>query len=249
MRSLCWAVFAVGMSAGAAMAADAPSCDSARQCDAMGGKAYRAKDYARAAALYEQQVGWVEQASVDCQVRQEDHPGRTCPDVGADAYNNAALAWLRAGQPLKARAWLARAPASPSTTHNKGLVDAALASFKAPASPVGEYWQYAGFGSWSTVSVTPNGRQFDVQFSGLHFSANGMKYGPNMGDLSDTVTITGGHGVMHGDKDSPSCKVDMKFTGLGLDLASDGECGFGAGVGAGGQFDRVSTPDAGAAKP
>jgi len=239
MRSLCWAVFAVGMSAGVAMAADAPSCDSARQCDAMGGKAYRAKDYVRAAALYEQQVGWTEQASLDCQGAQEDHPGSKCPDISADPYNNAALAWLRAGQPLKAKAWLALAPASPSTIHNKGLVDAALASFKAPASPVGEYWQYARFGSWNTVTVTANGKQFDVQFSGMHFSANGMKYGPNTGDLFDTVAIAKGHGVMHGGKDLPGCKVDMKFTELGLELDSDGDCGFGASVWAGGHFDRV----------
>lgn len=79
MRSFCWAVVALGMSAGLAMAADAPSCDSARQCDAMGGKAYRAKDYARAAALYEQQVGWVEQALRDCEAALEDTQSAKAP--------------------------------------------------------------------------------------------------------------------------------------------------------------------------
>ena len=240
MKVYAWGLLALAAFVGSAVGADAPSCDSAKQCDALGGKAYRAKDYARAAALYEQQVGWVEQASRDCEAAQEDHPDRKCADVGADAYNNAALAWLRAGAPLKAKAWLSVTPAAPSTTHNKGLVDATLASFKAPSSPVGEYWQYAGFGSWSTVSVTPNGKQFDVQFSGLHFSANGMKYGPNMGDLSATVSIADRHGVMRGDKDSPTCKVDMKFSDFGLDMDADGDCGFGAGVGAMGHFDRVS---------
>lgn len=56
--------------------------------------------------------------------------------MGADAYNNAALAWLRAGEPLKAKAWLGVTSAALSTTHNKGLVDATLASFRASASPV-----------------------------------------------------------------------------------------------------------------
>ena len=67
-----------------------------------------------------------------------------------------------------------------------------------------------------------------------------MKYGPNMGDMSATVSIVDRHGVMRGDMHSPTRKVDMKFSDVGLDMDADGDSGFGAGVGAGGHFDRVS---------
>ena len=244
MKIFAWGLLALAALAGAATAADAPSCGSTTQCNALGGKAYRAKDYARAAALYEQQVGWAEQESSDCESEQEDHPKLMCTGVGAEAYNNAALAWLRAGEPLKAKAWLGLAPAAPSTTYNKGLTEAALASFKMPASPVGEYWQYAGFGLWNTVIVTPKGKKFEVKFSGFYFYRNGLRFGPNMGDISARVSIVDRHGVMRGNSDWPTCKMDMKFSDDGLDLDGGGdgtgECGFGAGVRADGHFDRVS---------
>lgn len=240
MKTLWAGVWLVCMFAGAAVAAEAPNCTSAKTCDAMGGKAYRAKDFAAAAALYEQQAGWVDQDSRDCEAAHDNSQHKACPDLRSDAFNNAALAWLRAGEPLKARAWLAMAPASPSTTHNKGLVAAALASSAKPTSPAGEYWEYAGFGTWNTITVSANGKQFDVQFSGMHYGGNGMKYGPNTGDLADTVTVKDHHAVMHGDGDSPTCKVDLKFTADGVDADQDGDCGFGAGVGAIGHFDRVT---------
>jgi hypothetical protein len=247
MRVGCVGAFALLAFAGVTLAADAPTCGSAKACAAAGMQAYRARDFTNAAALYEQQAGWVDQASMDCQAAQDDHPGQACPDARAEAYNNAAIAWLRAGAPLKARAWLGLAPPSPATTHNRGLVDAALASAGKPASPAGEYWKYAGYGTWNTLSIAASGKGFVLQFSGLHYGGRGMTYGPNMGDLTGAITIKGQHGVLQDDADLPGCKVSLAFTADGLDADQEGDCGFGAGVGVIGHYQRVGVDEAAAA--
>jgi hypothetical protein len=213
-------------------------CSAVTDCDRLGGQAYQAGHYAEAAAYYTHQVVFAEQDAMDCRNDQRYEPAASCKEASAVPFNNVAMATLHEGDPLVAKAWLEVAPGSPQTAHNRVLVNKALAGFRWPRSPAGEYWQYAGFDLWSTLTVTPSGDGFDVSFEGYSFSGGGIDSGPNSGRLSDHIKILNGVGVMH-DQDSSDCAVTATFSQDHVDLATQGDCPFGANVSAEGTYIRV----------
>jgi hypothetical protein len=234
-------LYALGLTlcvAGQAAADDPayPQCDSEAQCGTLGTAAYKKGDYARAKDYFEQQVGQYEQSGRECARAQQ-----TCRSIAAP-YNNMALTLLKSGKPLQAQAWLDVAPQDSITDHNKEMVKRSLKDWKWPDSPEGEYWQYSGYGSWSTVTVSRDKDQWSIHYDGLRFPGAGMTSGPNMGDFDTDMPLAAKKAVYSEDK---GCTVTITFLPDSVTLDEDsskGECdGFGYGVSANGTFQRVST--------
>ncbi|TCL04494.1 tetratricopeptide repeat protein [Sodalis ligni] len=198
-----------------------------------GTAAYRQGDMARAVEEFTAQAAWGEFCRLPAAAL-------------ATAYNNTALALFRSGEPLKANAWLSLAPDDPKSRVNLALLQPILARL-APAlaaTPMGNYWRYAGQGVWSVLSVVPaDGNAWKITFNGYYMPGMGMYYGPNMGSFSVVEPISDGKATYSQDAaDSGSaCQVNMTFSpgDVQLDTVS-GDCGFGMNVRADGKFLRVS---------
>ncbi len=207
-------------------------CEKISHYAQAGDAAYRQQNWSRAVDDYTAQAAWSE----FCRLPRASI---------AMAYNNIALALLRVGEPLKARAWIALVPEDNESVANLALLQPALAGLQPAlaASPRGEYWRYAGLGVWSSVSVQPEGERWRIAFSGYYMPAMGMYYGPNRGDFSAVETIVAGRAVYRqDDRDAEaSCRVELAFTPerVHLDTVA-GDCGFGMNVRASGDFIRVS---------
>ncbi|WP_213993150.1 tetratricopeptide repeat protein [Sodalis sp. dw_96] len=197
-----------------------------------GAAAYRQGDMARAVEEFSAQAAW----------------GEFCrlPAAALDtAYNNTALALIRSGEPLKANAWLSLAPHSAKSGVNLTLIQPVLDRLKPAlaATPMGNYWRYAGQGLWSVLSVMPEGNTWKITFNGYYMPGMGMYYGPNMGSFSVVQPISDGKAVYRqdaADGDS-ACQVNMTFNPREAQLDTvSGDCGFGMNVRADGKFLRVS---------
>jgi hypothetical protein len=233
-------VVAVSFQSAVADESAAPGCNSPAQCNTLGTAAYKKGDYRHAADLFNQQVALSEDRAHHCEL--DGTQGKNCA-APVEPYNNVALAWLRAGEPMKARAWLELAPAAPATEHNKVLVGRALSDWHWPAGPEGEYWSYAGYGTWNEIDVAKSGEQWRISFAGYWFPPAGLDAGPNMGDFDAVLPIKDGVAVYH-PEDGQGCVITMKFSADRVKVDQDGpdaSCGFGMNVDAGGEFARVST--------
>lgn len=194
----------------------------------LGKNAYQRGDYPRAADIFRDQAAWSEFCGLDSQAT-------------ATAYNNVALALIHAGELLKARAYLALAPQDSKSQHNLKLLQERLAKRTPPIGPGGVYWQYAGRGVWSEVEVKPQDGRWLIVYSGYYMPQMGLYYGPNMGEFTQTLPIEHGKAVyrQREPEDVMACDVAMQFGSDGLDMHTEGDCGFGFNVRAEGHFIRV----------
>lgn len=168
------------------------------------------------------------------------------PDQAATitAYNNVALSYIKQGEKLKALAWLSLAPNDKKSKFNYGL----LKNIPAPVGPdmVGTYWEYAGVGSWNVASVEKQGNDYLISLNLLYFGLMGMAYGPNIGDISQVVTMKDNEGLIKLTGEKGNCEISIKFIDkdngiLKIDTnPGRKECGFGHNVYAHGDFIRVS---------
>ncbi|HCT7986509.1 TPA: tetratricopeptide repeat protein [Serratia liquefaciens] len=194
----------------------------------LGKNAYQRGDYPRAADIFRDQAAWSEFCGLDSQAT-------------ATAYNNVALALIHAGELLKARAYLELAPQDSKSQHNLKLLQERLAKRTPPIGPGGVYWQYAGRGVWSEVEVKPQDGRWLIVYSGYYMPQMGLYYGPNMGEFTQTLPIEHGKAVyrQREPEDVMACDVAMQFGSDGLDMHTQGDCGFGFNVRAEGHFIRV----------
>lgn len=194
----------------------------------LGKNAYQRGDYPRAADIFRDQAAWSEFCGLDSQAT-------------ATAYNNVALALIHAGELLKARAYLALAPQDSKSRHNLKLLQERLAKRTPSIGPGGVYWQYAGRGVWSEVEVKPQDGRWLIVYSGYYMPQMGLYYGPNMGEFTQTLPIEHGKAVyrQREPEDVMACDVAMQFGSDGLDMHTEGDCGFGFNVRAEGHFVRV----------
>lgn len=135
----------------------------------LGHSAYQNGDYTKAAGIFRDQAAWSEFCGFS-------------ERATATAYNNVALALMRAGQLLKARAYLLLAPDDDKSRHNMALLEQRLAQQPPATGPAGVYWQYAGRGVWSEVTVVPRGDLWQIDYAGYYMPGMGLYYGPNMGN-------------------------------------------------------------------
>lgn len=207
------------------------ACEKISAYAEQGKKAYQAKKYDQARRHFTKQVGWSE----SCQLSE---------DKIATARKNVALTYIGEGEYLKAKAWLTLDPKNSKSINNLKQLDDKLDNLPVPASPEGEYWQYAGQGFWNTLVIAPKEDRYSVSFYGYAPGLMAMFNGPNIGEFSGYITISEGKAVYQqreSDLSYGNCDVHMAFATDSIMLATVGDCGFGARVMAEGKFDRVST--------
>lgn len=192
---------------------------------------YKAKNYAKARAAFEQQAAWSESCALD-------------DSAIATAYNNVALTWIREGEWRKARAWLMIRPNDSKSVYNLGLIKDKLAAMPLPASAAGEYWRYAGRASWNVLIVKelPKPSRYQVDFQGYYFGLMGLYAGPNMGEFSEAVTLANNNAVVAlREGDYIHCDISLAFSSEAIEAETDtpANCGFGMNVNADGRYLRV----------
>jgi hypothetical protein len=229
----------------AAMSSNDTHCYSRASCNKLGRDAYQRGDYLRAAEFFANQVDMTEELRQQCSgssasVRTGDLRSLCKGDFPPpEPYNNAALAWLKAGEPLKAKMWLTIAPGSSITNYNKRLVDQALRNFRWPSSPEGDYWSYAGYGVWNEVTVAKDGLGYAITFDGIWFPSNYSSDGvPNVGHFDGLANITSDSTLV---RDGDGCTIEAHFKADQVELKELGGCMFGENVQATGVYMRVST--------
>ncbi|WDV28631.1 tetratricopeptide repeat protein [Aeromonas caviae] len=201
-----------------------------------GNQSYKAGEYAKARDYFTEQVSLSEGCGYVY--------GKPDQTATITAYNNVALSYIKEGDKLKALAWLSLAPNDKKSKFNYGL----LKSMPAPVGPdmAGTYWQYAGFGSWNVASVEKQGNGYLISLNLLYFGLMGLAYGPNIGDISQVVTMKDDKGLIKLTGEEGNCEISIKFIDkdngmLKLDTNPERkECGFGHNVYAYGDFIRVS---------
>ncbi|MFJ2684586.1 type IV pilus biogenesis/stability protein PilW [Pseudomonas sp. NPDC087342] len=207
------------------------NCLKISEYSAEGGKYYKLKQYAKAREQYERQAGWSESCQLD-------------EDKVAMAYNNVALTYIHEGNYLKARAWLSILPNDKKSIFNLGKISGDIKNSleKLSSKPDGQYWQYAGAALWNSMTIKPQGSQFQVVFQGYYAGLMAMYNGPNIGEFSTVLAINNGkaHYAMTGD-DVGDCAYDfdIKKDLLTVKRTAGEWCGFGHNVGAEGSYNRV----------
>ncbi|MFE8729402.1 tetratricopeptide repeat protein [Aeromonas hydrophila] len=201
-----------------------------------GDESYKAGEYAKARDYFTEQVSLSEGCGYVY--------GKPDQTATITAYNNVALSYIKQVDKLKALAWLSLAPNDKKSKFNYGL----LKNMPASVGPdmVGTYWEYAGFGSWNVASVEKQDNDYLISLNLLYFGLMGMVYGPNIGDISQVVTMKDDEGLIKLTGEEGNCEISIKFIDkdngiLKIDTNPDRkECGFGHNVYAHGDFIRVS---------
>ncbi len=202
----------------------------------MGKKYYDQKQYAKAIEQFEYQAAWTQ----FCQLNAEDHK-TTLTDRDVDvANNNVGLSYAKLDKPLWARAWFLRTPDSKISQYN-------LKQLKLPKianQPTGMYVKSAGFGQWSTMTVSKTAKTYQIAFDGYYFGLGGLIYGPNMGSFETNMPLSANQAHFRYE----DCKIDLKFGqdqyGRKIEVQQNdpaSNCGFGHNVYADGTYYQVET--------
>lgn len=131
------------------------TCDSVALCNERGTAAYQSGRMADAQRAFERQIDYADSAIEDLEQAGQPVPAGH-QNARQLALNNAALAYLKEGACLKARAFLRLADASHRATQTnlRQLQRKCGAQLEAD-SQTGDYWQYAGHGAFSTLTLRP----------------------------------------------------------------------------------------------
>jgi hypothetical protein len=215
-------------------------------CNRLGTAALEAGRHDEARTLFDIQVDLAETA---LKLADEDADGRLA-HAREIAVNNAALAALRRGDCLFARAWLEAAePTHRATMANRKAVVERCAEALNAVIPTGEFVQYAGHGAFNSLTLRESGDET------LQFSAYWMRVGRGplaewgpaaIGSLDNTlVDRESGIGRYAGIEDHP-CELAIQWVPGGLEIqhTDTPECRMG-GMGAElfGKYWRVGEPE------
>ncbi len=197
-------------------------CGSTAQCNRLGTEALQAGDHERAVRLFERQVDFAETALREADADADHAAFQHGREI---AVNNAALAWLRADNCLRARAWLEAAGAEHKATQaNRRQLDQRCQGRLSAGEHTGEFWQYAGHGAWNTISIRPTGD--DV----LRLDAFWMRVGRGplhewgpaaFGEMEQVfLHIEGdeGNGLYEALDPDTECRVRVRYTAQGLEI-------------------------------
>ena len=216
-----------------------PVCASYGECNTLGTKAYQAKQYAEAIGFFEEQLINAELA--DDQKQQ------------LVAINNLALAHLKKGEPLLAKAWVGLATGlkadDKATLFNQGEVDKAVAALPARPPIGGTYYAYAGAGQWQSIELAAkNKTTYTFKILAMRLGNNWREWGPaGIGELEGEITVKGNKADYNKKEDfaEEACQFHFDFAGDEMEveqLTPDFNCGFGNAVAATGHYYRISVP-------
>ncbi|MDR1890399.1 MAG: hypothetical protein LBQ81_13695 [Zoogloeaceae bacterium] len=212
---------------------EATVCARIQKYNDIGAQYYRQKAYALAREAFINQAALAD----FCSINQS-----TTEHQMAIAYNNVALTYLRQQKYAWAFAWANLLPGDKNSRYNLEQIRPHLVTW--PKKIAGTYVQYAGMGAWSVVTVRQNGKSYDIGGELLRMGINSLMYGPNMGDFGVSMPLNQRVAHYRPDNDSEAdCEISVRFGDNRLELKTTGDafdCGFGAGVHAGGTFLRVT---------
>ncbi len=147
------------------------------------------------------------------------------------AFSNLALAHLKKGEPLHARAWLYLAAdtdaADKATLFNRGEVDKAIAALPSRPAIGGTYLSYVGAGQWNSIELKAKGKdQYELKLFAMRLGNSWREWGPaGIGELDgETLTVKGNQAKYKNKFEyaEEACEIDFKFAGdeMEVDQAS-----------------------------
>jgi hypothetical protein len=231
------------------LAGDEASCDTVAQCNRLGSEALQQGRFAAATALFEAQVDYAETAWNQAEASADDSKLAHAREI---AVNNAALAALKSGDCLRARAWLEAADAGHQATlaNRKPLAERCAGKLDVVAH-TGEFWQYAGHGAWNSITLRETGDE-TLQFSAFWMRVGAgpiREYGPAaIGDIEQAfIHVDGQHGrgQFDGYDEGVTCELRIVWVPGGLEIQHSNvpECHIGgAGAELVGKYWRVGEP-------
>lgn len=205
------------------LASSTSDCASTAACNRVGSEALSAGQFDVARQAFERQIDFADTALKNA-------------DDGVDAerlvaarqiaLNNAGLAALRAGECLRARAWLEVADAGHKATqaNRRQLLQRCAQAF-AGSPQTGEFWQYVGHGAWNSISIRPTGDET------LRLDAFWMRvgrgplqeYGPAaLGELKQVYLQVEGdaaQGPFEGNEPGVDCQLRLRYLPDGLEVS------------------------------
>jgi hypothetical protein len=209
-----------------------PKCSTPADCNARGTKALQAERFDEADSLFRQEL----------QLAEDGDEAATL----LLALNNLAVSSIHHHDYLMARAWIRTAlhldSANPATIHNLQVAEANLKSFRWPSSPNGTYLQYVHCGDWNEIRITDaSSTHAKLAFSGLRAGTQACSdFAPSLGELEGQVALRGKSAIYTRDVETGPCRIEIVFHGGSLSVQQEGRCGFGHGVYAAGEYQRVS---------
>lgn len=207
------------------------NCKKTPQIMQQANTAYQNKKYASALNHFQQQAAWLDFCSIH-----EDITGKVISQSQlTTAYNNVGISHQKLGQSRWARAWYAIEKNDPKSQFNLKN----LPQLHPVQSKAGIYAKYIGQGVWDILEVTAKGQFFNIDYQGYRMGANGMIYGPNIGEFSTQMAKTAYQARYQYDDE---CMIQLNFARNleSIDVTQNQtDCGFGMGVYAEGHYSRV----------
>ncbi len=208
-------------------------CGGIADCNRLGRRAVGKGDTGAAISFFKAQVGYAEDA------QDKEHL--------TQAYNNLALAYILENSYFRALSWTRVAlrlnPQDKTASGNLKTIQQRVGSYKWPSDVAGTYVQYAGRTQWNSFCVRETKDQkVDFRLLVFRMGLAWRAYGPAAyGDLSGEAVLTQGRYALYKDaKDFPACSVKMQFGSASVSLSQEGDCGFGYGVKAEGNYERIT---------
>jgi hypothetical protein len=214
-----------------AQAAHVQTCGSITNCDLNGKEALSNGDLAKAERYFRDQVGYAEDAQDEKQI--------------VAAYNNMSSVYLNAREYFRARIWIRLAlrtePKDTIAEQNLKSIQERLRDRAWPTSVNGTYVRYAGRGFWDAFCVNVTGdRKIHTCLRTMRIGGAWREYGPaSIGDIECDGELATNGGYRCRNDQVPSCNISMTFADQSVSLKQEGDCGFGYGVDATGDYDRI----------
>jgi len=223
-------------------------CDSVTSCNRLGTAAYEAGDYLLAVERFGRQIDYAETALQNSADEASQERLQAARDL---ALNNAALAHLKAGECLKAGAYLDQARAEArATLANRRQLSARCGDTLAQSASTGIYWQYAGHGLWNRVQIAPTGDEtlrldaFWMRTGMGPMDEYGIKAFGELEQVALHVDGSSARGLFDGLDENKPCSLALRFLGqsIEIEIADDADCQTGgAGALLQGRYVLVST--------
>ena len=198
-------------------------CASVAECNRLGTTALQEGRIDAARDMFSRQIDLADTALEDA----DESTDRTrLENALAIALNNAALAELRAGNCLMARAWLDVADgAHKATVANRRQLQSRCDAEPSGMEKTGQYRQYAGHGAWNRIDIRATGDEtlrldaFWMRISRGPLDQYGLAAFGELEQVYLHLDQEQGRGQYDGLDPEIPCHVDVRFVSGGLEIA------------------------------
>jgi tetratricopeptide (TPR) repeat protein len=206
-------------------------CSGVAQCNSLGTESLKRGDIDTAISFFKAQVGFAE----DAQNKAES----------VTAYNNLAVAYLHERDYFRALSWTRLAlrvnPQNKAAKFNLQRIESNTKNHKWSTDVTGLYVRYSGRAQWDSVRVSQSkGSAISFHLLAYRIGLAWRQYGPgSYGDIDGQAVLTEGREAVYKDPDFESCRIMFRFKEDTLSVKQEGDCGFGYGVDATGDYERI----------